>query len=1111
MRKIVLLPVLLVAVSCNWGGGQSFTAEIVTEDLPAAVLGQQYDFQLEGTVSPFLRAEWRLKDGSLPVGMRLTSDGRLTGTPTETGDFSFTVQLVAQGATFCRTAEREFTLAVNAQLEITTSTLPAAYDGQTGYSAVVAASGGTGSYTWSVVSGSLPPNLVLDSSTGQISGDIASDASANSPYNFTVEVTDGQQSVQAHLSIEVWQKLRVATTALPEGEVSVAYSATQLIATGGKPPYTWSDVNDVLQTYGLSLDSDTGEITGTPTGATPSGGVTVTIEVRDANNETAQKNFTLVIHPELQITTNTLPDAYDGEKGYSVSLAASGGTGSYTWSIVSGSLPPNLYFDSTGLISGDIWSGASANSPYSFTVEVTDGYMTVRKSLTLRVSVFHWAVELTWARTMDDRDTHPGESCDVFVDADGVPHAVWQVNAGGAHYIVYAENAGLANAMVHSITDGTVDCRSPRVVVAGGVINIFYVQDGSMGKDLIRVSGQPGVWDGPETVASSVEQYDVAVDADGTLHVAYVTEGMSVLYYTSNDGAGWTASEEVARADSTTCVAIDAVSASDVAIAWSFTDGLDEKTVCYLKTQTGWDEVSVADTAGEVDVAFLNGKPYIAWLESGDVYYAWIENNTLSGKTNISEDGGVSGGVAVAADAAVWVGWISGGRVYYRRIYGEDKIDSEPHELTSSYASHIMPFDVTTLAISIRAGRTAFGFVESNDRVYCVYSTTMGWGYPRVVANTTGTAVYAKGVVDASGQVHVVFTDNSSGQWDINYTVWDGSNWSAPVVLDNSSQDCTYPLIAYHNDSNAVYVIWLELTGSPTPDTVTVQWCKREGNGPWTSPEDAFQVEMPGGFDTCFGSSCLVRGDKIWLFWCSVGASGRWEVFSATLDTNTDTWSSPRSVASIAGRDCHYVDAALSADGNIHIVFDAFGEISSNPTDGVIYYCYYDGVGWSTPSEISDNPGDTKAAHPVIAIDDSGNRFVFWGFKDGKAPWNSKGNKLQARILWSDGSMSQVFTLEERGTTIHLLDAVYDGKEVLVAFETAAFGTSHSEKDIMVRRASSINGSVVWSEPEYITQLPYGAYNPSFIYNESHDYLYLVWNDKRFGDYDIFFSRARLK
>ena len=72
-----------------------------------------------------------------------------------------------------------------APLSITTASLPNGTVGAA-YSATLAATGGTGPYSWSMVSGSLPSGLTLNLATGVISGTPTAAATSN----FTVQVTD---------------------------------------------------------------------------------------------------------------------------------------------------------------------------------------------------------------------------------------------------------------------------------------------------------------------------------------------------------------------------------------------------------------------------------------------------------------------------------------------------------------------------------------------------------------------------------------------------------------------------------------------------------------------------------------------------------------------------------------------------------------------------------------------------------------------------------------------------------------------------------------------------------------------------------------------------------
>jgi len=179
-------------------------------------------------------------------------------------------------------------------VSITTSSLVPGQGG-TPYSATLQASGGTGSYTWSLASGSLPPGLTLNSG-GTISG---TPTTANT-YTFTVQVNDGSTTAQKQLSIVVQNAaLSVTTSSLSPGQVGSTYSAT-LQASGGTGSYSWSLASGSLPT-GLNLTTG-GTISGTPT--TPNT-FTFTVRVSDGST-TASKQLSILINPAApSVTTNS--------------------------------------------------------------------------------------------------------------------------------------------------------------------------------------------------------------------------------------------------------------------------------------------------------------------------------------------------------------------------------------------------------------------------------------------------------------------------------------------------------------------------------------------------------------------------------------------------------------------------------------------------------------------------------------------------------------------------------------------------------------------------------------------------------------------------------------
>ena len=130
---------------------------------------------------------------------------RVSGTPTAAG--ASPSPAVADPQSPADTDAQIFSITVNAApvtpLNITTTSLPNARRNSS-YNRTLQATGGVTPYTWSVVSGNLPPGLSLNASTGVVSGR----ATTTGTWNFTVRVADGHRPGRrrAALSITVVRK-----------------------------------------------------------------------------------------------------------------------------------------------------------------------------------------------------------------------------------------------------------------------------------------------------------------------------------------------------------------------------------------------------------------------------------------------------------------------------------------------------------------------------------------------------------------------------------------------------------------------------------------------------------------------------------------------------------------------------------------------------------------------------------------------------------------------------------------------------------------------------------------------------------------------------------------
>jgi len=245
---------------------------------------------------------------------------------------------------------------------ITTTSLANGKVGQA-YSARIESTAGVTPYTWTVVDGSLPGGLTLESTSGVIAGTPA----AYGISDFVIVVTDSHvppYQDYKRLSIQINPaEFAILTAGLPEAIKDTAFAAT-LVAGGGTEPYAWSLAGGALPA-GLSLES-TDVIVGTPTATGTSG---FTVRAVDSAPVTATQPLSLVVVASpLAITTASLPHAV-AVVPYSHTLAATGGVPPYAWKILAGSLPPGITLEST---SGTISGSTRGVGHWGFVMQVSD-------------------------------------------------------------------------------------------------------------------------------------------------------------------------------------------------------------------------------------------------------------------------------------------------------------------------------------------------------------------------------------------------------------------------------------------------------------------------------------------------------------------------------------------------------------------------------------------------------------------------------------------------------------------------------------------------------------------------------------------------------------------
>jgi Putative Ig domain len=361
---------------------------------------------------------YSIATGVLPPVLSLNSFGGVTGTPTTAGPFSFTGSVTDSSGTTATSPPCSITVAPAQPPPLTLSCPTTSGTVNAPYASAFAAFGGTGTFTsYSIATGSLPSGLSLNS-TGGVTGT----PTTGGAFPFTGSVTDSSG----------------ATARSPACNITIAPQALGAIQVTANLPAATFTISGPASYSG-------GGVSFTQTNA-PAGSYNATFGPVTGYSTPPSQTRTLaaggnVSFTGIYISLSQLSIACPSRSGtlnvaYASGLNASGGTPPYQFSIISGSIPPNLTFDAT---SGSITGTPTTTGTFSFTASVQDlagGITDGNCSISVRSTISD--IQLV-CRPLDDTPGDPthararlGRHCYFLIDESGnTKHTVGAYDING--------------------------------------------------------------------------------------------------------------------------------------------------------------------------------------------------------------------------------------------------------------------------------------------------------------------------------------------------------------------------------------------------------------------------------------------------------------------------------------------------------------------------------------------------------------------------------------------------------------------------------------------------------------------------------------------------------
>jgi len=254
-----------------------------------------------------------------------------------------------------------------------------------------------------------------------------------------------------------------------------------------------------------------------------------------------------------------------------------------------------------------------------------------------------------------------------------------------------------------------------------------------------------------------------------------------------------------------------------------------------------------------------------------------------------------------------------------------------------------------------------------NYEIYYKRSTDGGttWGGAQKLTWNSGISAAPAVAVDSSGAVHVVWSDDTPGNYAVYYrkSPDGGTTWSAPRRLTWSSGESSWPAMAV-DSSDSIHIVWSDYTSGvseiyykrSTDDGLTWGPAKRLT---WTSGSSGAPALAPGS------------ANAVHVVWEDY-TPGNQEIYYMRSPDGGSTWGAPQRITWTSTKS--YTPAVAAGSGNaVDVVWE-----DSMAGNAEIYYkrSTNGGTTWSPGQRLTWTPGNSS--NSIIGIDSSGVIHVVW-------------------------------------------------------------------------------------------------------------------------------------